>query len=97
MGEFANSVRFSVKPDCVSEFLAAFDQMEKWTGLESHRLVQTGETSFVSFGEWESEAALVAARPSMIAFLDTFRGFLEEISPALGVTDPVSGAIVKSR
>ncbi len=97
MGEYANSVRFSVKPNSVNEFLAAFDQMDEWKGLESHRLVQTGDTSFVSFGEWENEAALVAARPSMIAFLDTFRDFLEEISPDLGVTDPVSGAIVKSR
>lgn len=96
MGAFANSVRFSVKPGSVDKFLTAFSAMNKWPGLESHRLVQTSESEFVSFGEWESEDALAASRPAMIAFLDTFRDTLEEISPDLGVTDPVSGPIVRS-
>jgi len=30
----------------------------------------------------------------MIAHLDEVRGFMEELSPKLGVTDPVSGNIV---
>ena len=30
----------------------------------------------------------------MIAHLDGVRGFMEELSPELGVTDPVSGNIV---
>jgi hypothetical protein len=30
----------------------------------------------------------------MIAYLDTIRDMLEEISPELGVTDPVSGPII---
>ena len=30
----------------------------------------------------------------MIAHLDEVRGFTEELSPELGVTDPVSGNIV---
>ena len=30
----------------------------------------------------------------MIAHLDEVRGFMEELSPELGVTDPVSGNIV---
>ena len=30
----------------------------------------------------------------MIAYLDTIRDLLEEISPELGVTDPVSGPVV---
>jgi hypothetical protein len=29
-----------------------------------------------------------------IAFLDTFRDSLEEISPELGVTDPIIGSVV---
>ena len=35
-----------------------------------------------------------AQRPAMIAHLDEVRGFMEELSPELGVTDPVSGNIV---
>ena len=30
----------------------------------------------------------------MIAHLDEVRGFMEELSPELGVTDPVSGNII---
>ena len=96
MGTFANSVRFSVKPGAAEQFMTTFNAMNKWPGLESHKLVQTGENSFLSFGEWESEDALAASRPAMIAFLDTFRDMLEEISPDLGVTDPASGPIVRS-
>ena len=39
-------------------------------------------------------ASLVAARPQMIAMLDTFRGTLEDLGGGLGVTDPVSGEVV---
>ena len=34
------------------------------------------------------------ARDKMIAGLDTVRPLLEEISPELGVTDPVSGSVI---
>jgi len=37
---------------------------------------------------------MVAARKGMIALLNTTRDLLEEISPELGVTDPVSGTVV---
>ena len=37
---------------------------------------------------------MVSAMPDMIALLDTARDLLEEISPELGVTDPVSGTVV---
>ena len=33
----------------------------------------------------------------LIKFLDTIRPMLEEISPVLGVTDPVSGPVVAER
>ena len=49
---------------------------------------------FCFVGIWEDEASLVKNRDNMIAFLDTLRPMLEEISPELGVTDPVSGTIV---
>ena len=38
--------------------------------------------------------SLASQRPAMIAHLDEVRGFMEELSPELGVTDPVSGNIV---
>jgi hypothetical protein len=38
--------------------------------------------------------ALAAARPQMIATLDTFRDTLEVLGSDLGVTDPVSGPVV---
>jgi hypothetical protein len=38
--------------------------------------------------------ALSAARPNMLATLDTFRNTLEDLGGGLGVTDPVSGPVV---
>jgi hypothetical protein len=38
--------------------------------------------------------ALIAARPDMIATLDSFRDTLEDFGGGLGVTDPVSGPVV---
>ena len=35
-----------------------------------------------------------AEMESMIGWLDTVRDMLEEISPELGVTDPVSGPVI---
>ena len=58
-----------------------------WKGTRSKT-----ETGFV--GLWESEEAIAAARPRMLAHLDDVRGFMEELSPDLGVTDPVSGPII---
>ena len=55
---------------------------------------KTGERSYCFVGLWESEEKLVAARPLMIEHLNKVRDFFEEISPELGVTDPVSGSVV---
>ena len=38
--------------------------------------------------------SLAAARPHMVATLDTFRDTLEDLGGDLGVTDPVSGPVV---
>ena len=61
-------------------------------------LVKTMKTHLIDdlddFGIWNDEEAMVAARPEMIAFLDTMRHLLSEISPELGVTDPVSGEVI---
>ena len=39
-------------------------------------------------------ASMAAARPHMIATLDTFRDTLENLGGGIGVTDPVSGEVV---
>ena len=38
--------------------------------------------------------SLAAARPNMLATLDTFRDTLEDQGDGRGVTDPVSGPVV---
>jgi hypothetical protein len=38
--------------------------------------------------------SLAAARPHMVATLDTFRDTLEDLGDGRGVTDPVSGPVV---
>ena len=58
------------------------------------RLVQTGEFTYCSVGEWDSQESLVNACPVMIGFLGSVRHMLDEINPELGVTDPVSGPVV---
>ena len=63
-------------------------------GLLQHILAKTSERTYVGYGLWESEEAMVTAKPDMVALLDTARDLLEEISPELGVTDPVSGTVV---
>jgi hypothetical protein len=57
-------------------------------------LIKTGERSYCIIGEWADMADLAAARPNMIATLDSFRDTLEDLGGGLGVTDPVSGPVV---
>jgi quinol monooxygenase YgiN len=84
-----NAVRFKVKPGRSQEFLDAHARVERdWRGLRSANMIQTGEDSFCIIGEWDDMDALAAARPHMLATLDTFRDTLE------GDTDPVSGPVV---
>jgi hypothetical protein len=35
------------------------------------RLIQTGEFTYCSVGEWDNQESLVNARPAMIGFLDS--------------------------
>jgi len=57
-------------------------------------LIQTGDRSYCVIGEWEDMAAMAAARPNMIATLNSFRDTLEDLGGGLGVTDAVSGPVV---
>ena len=63
-------------------------------GVLFRKVIKTGERSYCSMMEWADEQSLANARQKMIAYLDTIRDLLEEISPELGVTDPVSGPVV---
>ena len=84
-----NAVRFQVKPGRNADFLAAHERVDReWPGLRRVNMIQSGEQTYCIIGEWDSMDALAAARPHMIATLDTFRDMLD------GDTDPVSGPVV---
>jgi antibiotic biosynthesis monooxygenase (ABM) superfamily enzyme len=84
-----NAVRFRVKPGRDEEFLEAHRKIERnWPGMRHANIIQTGEGSYCIIGEWDDMDAMAAARPSMIATLDSFRDTLD------GDTDAVSGPVV---
>ena len=90
-----NTVRFRVKPGREQEFLDAHKAVgAEWAGLRHVNMIKTGERSYCIIAEWTGMDAMAAARPNMIATLDTFRDTLEDLGGALGVTDPVAGPVV---
>lgn len=90
-----NAVRFRVKPGNEQAFIDAHRRIDRdWPGFLSANLIQTGDRTFCIIGEWSDMDAVAAARPSMLATLDTFRDLLEDLGGGLGVTDPVSGPVV---
>ena len=62
--------------------------------MSDRYIAQKGEDSYCFVELWESKDALVIARPKMIAYLDQVGGFMKELSPELGLTDPVFGDIL---
>ncbi len=90
-----NAVRFHVKPGREQDFLDAHRRVERnWPGMKSANIIKTGDSTFCIIGEWDSMDSLAAARPQMIATLDSFRDTLEDMGDGLGLTDPVSGPVV---
>ncbi len=89
-----NIVRFKVKPGQEEAFIAAHKTRQDFRGFAGGSLVKTGDRTYCFIGTWNSFADIVAARPQMIAMLDSFRGLLEDLGGGLGVTDPVSGEVV---
>jgi hypothetical protein len=90
-----NAVRFRVKPGREQEFLNAHRNVQTdWPGLRKVNMIKSGDRLYCIIGEWEDMMDLVAARPNMIATLDSFRDTLEDLGNGLGVTDPVSGPVV---
>ena len=90
-----NAVRFRVKAGRDQEFLEAHKKAAAdWPGLKRVNIIKTGDRSYCIIAEWTDMDSLIAARPNMIATLDSFRDALEDLGGGLGVTDPVSGPVV---
>ena len=96
MPKYATSVRFLVKKGEVDAFVAACETNPKYGEISSY-IVKTGDLTFVWNAIFESEQALIDARPGMIGNLNRLRDHLQEISPELGVTDPVSGPVIDEK
>lgn len=87
-------MRFQVKLEFKDVIVSKFTAFERPSGYEMGRLIQTGEFTYCSVGEWDNQESLVNARLATIGFLDSVRHMLDEITPALGVADPASGPVV---
>ena len=94
MPKYTNVVRFRVKSGKQAEFESLFSKPDNWDGQLIHILARTDEQSYVGYGLWQSQEHMQNAMPQMISLLDSTRHLLEELSPELGVTDPVSGSVV---
>ena len=90
---FMNVVRFKLKKDYVEKYFEVIDKTN-FEGMTQRYIAKTGDYDYCFVGIWESSDAIAAQRPKMISHLNEVRGFMEELSPELGVTDPVSGNIV---
>jgi len=97
MSKFINIVRSKVKEGKKDEYIEKvkefFNNIKGTDGLISMKQIQTGPNNMCIIGEWKDEQSIAKARDKMIAGLDTVRPLLDEISPELGVTDPVSGPV----
>jgi hypothetical protein len=90
-----NAVRFRVKPGRDEDVLQAHRNIDSnWPGMKSANIFKTGDHDYCIVAEWTDMDSLAAARPEMIATLDTFRDTLEDLGDGRGVTDPVSGPVV---
>ena len=94
MAKFINVVKYKIKDGSKDVCLKKINEMPKYEDLISSKYIETGANSYCFIGEWVSKGAYKTAYPKLIEFLDTIRNFLKEISPELGVTDPVSGPVV---
>ena len=98
MAKFMNVVRSKVKEGMKDEYMKKlqdfFNNMKGTDGLISMKQIQTGPNNMCIIGEWEDADSIAKARDKMIAGVDTVRPLLEEISPELGVTDPISGSVI---
>ena len=92
--DFLKCVRAVVKQGCEQRSLDAVEAWASPSGMRQRYLARTGERAFCFVALWDSKEALVAARPEMIEHLNSVRDLLAELTPELGVTDPVSGPVI---
>ena len=90
-----NVVHMRVKPGKEEEFIRIHKEFDagRIPGGRNFWLVRSGERSFIVIGEWDSQAAMTAARPAMIGNLDKLRPILEDLGGGRGVTEPWSGEV----
>ena len=76
-----NVVRFRVKPGMEDAFLSSQRKSltEPLPGALDGALIKTGERSYCFIGKWDKFESIVAARPTMISFLDEIRPYLEDL------------------
>lgn len=92
-----NAVRFRVKPGRDQAFLDAHKSIaQAWPGLVHANIIKTGDRSYCLIAEWPDMETCIAARPAMIATLNSFRDTLEDLGNGLGVTDAAAGAVVSA-
>jgi hypothetical protein len=90
-----NTVRFKIKPGREQSFLDAHKSVgAEWPGLIRANIIKIGEHDYRLIAEWTDTEAIVAARPNMIATLNSFRDTLEDLGGGLGVTEAQSGPVV---
>ena len=96
MGKCLSNVRFRVNSNNQDAFLEEIKSfnISDYEGALSHQVVDCGDGKFFTTIQWESREALIKSRSALVSFLDSVRPLLEEISPELGVTDPISGEII---
>ena len=70
------------------------DIAANWPGLTHANIIKTGDRAYCIIAEWTDMDACIAARPNMIATLNSFRDTLEDLGGGLGVTDPAAGPVV---
>lgn len=90
-----NVVHMRVKPGKEADYIRIHSEMalKNMPGARHVWLVNSGERSFMVVAEWDNTAAMVAARPAMIANLDKLRPILEDLGGGRGVTEPWSGEV----
>lgn len=90
-----NVVHMRVKPGQEAEYIRLHKDFDAKAipGSRNFWLVKSGERSFIVIGEWDSQEAMVAARPAMIANLDKLRPILEDLGGGRGVTEPWAGEV----
>ena len=97
MSKYISTVRFLVREGAGEEFVARHVANFHVAEVANSYIIKTGDRTYAFVAIFESEQHLIDARPQMIESLDSVRDLLEEISPELGVTDPVSGPVVVER